>query len=102
MTFNSIPFVALHRASFLTLALTVVLAAAGCGGDDDSGGSGGGGGGGGAKTIALLLPETKTARYEAHDRPDFEAKVKQLCPDCELLYQNATQDATKQQTQAEA
>jgi D-xylose transport system substrate-binding protein len=97
MTFNSIPFVALKRASFLTLAVCVVLAVAGCGGDEGSGGGGGGG-----KTIALLLPETKTARYEAHDRPDFEAKVKQLCPDCELLYQNASQDATKQQTQAEA
>jgi D-xylose transport system substrate-binding protein len=92
----------LKRASFLTLAVAAVLVVSGCGGDDDSGSGGGGGGGGGGKTIALLLPETKTARYEAHDRPDFEAKVKQLCPDCEILYQNASQDATKQQTQAEA
>jgi D-xylose transport system substrate-binding protein len=86
------------RTSFLTLAVAVALVGAGCGGDDE----GSGGGGGSGKTIALLLPETKTARYEAHDRPDFAAKVKQLCPDCELLYQNASQDATKQQTQAEA
>jgi D-xylose transport system substrate-binding protein len=32
----------------------------------------------------------------------FEAKVKDLCPDCEILYSNADQDATKQQSQAEA
>ena len=57
---------------------------------------------GGGKTIALLLPETKTTRYEAHDRPEFEAKVKELCPDCKVDYANATQDATKQQQQAEA
>ncbi len=41
-------------------------------------------GGAGAK-IAYLLPETKTTRYETHDRPDFEAKVKQLCPNCQVL-----------------
>ena len=82
--------------------LATVLAAAilgsglaACGGDDD-------GGGGGGKQIALLLPETKTTRYEAHDRPAFEAEVKRLCPDCEVIYANASQDATKQQTQAEA
>jgi D-xylose transport system substrate-binding protein len=55
----------------------------------------------GAK-IALLLPESKTARYESHDRPIFEAKVKSLCSNCEILYSNADQDASKQQNQAEA
>jgi D-xylose transport system substrate-binding protein len=52
--------------------------------------------------VALLLPESKTARYESHDRPHFERKVKQLCPDCEIIYSNADQDAAKQQNQAEA
>ena len=55
-----------------------------------------------ALKIALLLPESKTARYESHDRPRFEAKVKALCPDCEIIYSNADQDAAKQQNQAEA
>ena len=32
--------------------------------------------------IALLLPESQTTRYEQHDRPLFEAKVKALCPTC--------------------
>ena len=52
--------------------------------------------------IALLLPETKTARYETADRPDFEAKMKELCPDCEIIYSNANQDANAQLSQAEA
>jgi D-xylose transport system substrate-binding protein len=62
----------------------------------------GGGGGGGGKKIALLLPESKTARYESQDRPLFEAKVKSLCSDCQIIYSNADQDAAKQQSQAEA
>ena len=55
-----------------------------------------------AAKIALLLPESKTARYESHDRPHFERKVKELCPTCEVIYSNADQDAAKQQNQAEA
>src|SRR2546421_2453581 len=74
------------------MLLALVLTAAGCGG----------GGGGGGKKIALLLPENHTPRYEAADRPDFEAKVKSLCSDCKILYSNATQDAAKQQNQADA
>ena len=74
-----------------------------CGDDDDSGsGDTAGGEAGGGGTIALLLPETQNARYETKDRPLFEAKVKELCPDCEVLYSNADQDAAKQQQQAEA
>ncbi len=57
---------------------------------------------GGAKKIALLLPETKTARYEAFDKPMFESAVKSSCPDCTVLYSNAAQDVAKQQQQAEA
>lgn len=81
----------------LTLAagalLVVVAVAAGCGGSDD--------GGGGSK-IALLLPENQTPRYESADRPYFEEKVEDICPDCEILYSNATEDASKQQSQVEA
>jgi D-xylose transport system substrate-binding protein len=65
-------------------------------------GGGGGGGGGGAKKIALLLPETKTTRYEAQDRPLFEAKVKALCSDCQIIYSNADQKPDQQQNQADA
>jgi D-xylose transport system substrate-binding protein len=52
--------------------------------------------------VALLLPETKTTRYESADRPDFEAKFKDLCPNCEIIYSNANQDANTQLSQAEA
>jgi D-xylose transport system substrate-binding protein len=78
---------------------------AACGGGNDSGGGGGdtgGGGGGGAKKIALLLPESKTTRYESKDRPLFTAAIKAACADCEIIYSNADQDAAKQQQQAEA
>jgi D-xylose transport system substrate-binding protein len=96
-----------------TLALVAALALAGavtaCGSDDNKSDSSGtpaaaSGGGGSEKSgkIALLLPETKTTRYEEQDRPRFEAKVKELCPKCEILYSNANQDASRQQQQAEA
>ncbi len=52
--------------------------------------------------IGLLLPESKTTRYETFDKPLIEAKLKELCPKCTLLYQNADQDSAKQQSQAEA
>jgi D-xylose transport system substrate-binding protein len=52
--------------------------------------------------IALLLPESKTTRYETADRPDFEAKMKELCPNCEIIYSNANQNADTQLSQAEA
>jgi D-xylose transport system substrate-binding protein len=52
--------------------------------------------------IGLLLPENKTARYESFDKPIIEAKTKELCPKCEVLYQNAQQDAAKQQAQADS
>ena len=45
---------------------------------------------------------TRPRATRAQDRPLFEAKVKELCPDCKILYSNADQDAAKQQQQAEA
>jgi D-xylose transport system substrate-binding protein len=95
----------LGTVAALSAAILFALGLAACGGDDDSSsssGGGGGGSGGGGKTIALLLPETKTTRYEEKDRPLFTQKVKELCPDCKVFYQNASQDPNKQQQQAEA
>lgn len=90
----------------VTIALlAVALAVTGCG-------KTGRGGGGGAKAgrestatgfkIGLLLPESKTTRYETFDRPLIQDRLGQLCPKCQVLYQNADQDAGKQQSQAEA
>jgi D-xylose transport system substrate-binding protein len=85
----------------LGIAVTAVaLSLAACGSDNKSA-SGSGSGSKGNK-IALLLPESKTTRYEALDRPLFTAALKTDCADCELIYSNADQDAAKQQTQAEA
>lgn len=55
-----------------------------------------------ALKIGLLLPETETARYETKDRPYFEAALKILCPNCELLYANANSDQATQQQQADS
>src|SRR4051812_19014493 len=92
-------FARVATAAVAVLALGGGIAA--CGSDDNnSSGSGstssGGGGGGKAAKIALLLPETKTARYESQDRPNFERKVKELCSNCEIVYSNADQDPAKQ------
>jgi D-xylose transport system substrate-binding protein len=100
-------FPKLHPRATAAVLLATALAAvaAGCGSDDDSSSDSGttsaAADAKGAK-IALLLPENKTARYENQDKPFFTAKVKELCPSCEIIYQNATQDAAKQQQQAEA
>jgi D-xylose transport system substrate-binding protein len=84
------------------LALLAVSGLAACGSSDKKSSSTGSSSGAKGKTIALLLPETKTTRYEAHDRPDFEAQIKRDCPSCKVIYANATQDPQKQQTQAES
>jgi D-xylose transport system substrate-binding protein len=84
--------------------LSIGLVAAGCGSSSNSNTGGGGTSSSNNKggTIALLLPETKTARYESQDKPHFEQKVKALCPNCKIIYSNADQDAAQQQQQAEA
>ncbi|GEB11693.1 substrate-binding domain-containing protein [Pimelobacter simplex] len=82
-----------RRIAALSAALFLgATALSACGANDSKSGSDG-------ATIALLLPETKTTRYEAHDRPLFEAKVKDLCSDCKVLYFNADQDEKKQAQQ---
>ncbi|SEG93634.1 simple sugar transport system substrate-binding protein/D-xylose transport system substrate-binding protein [Nonomuraea solani] len=50
--------------------------------------------------VAFLMPDLASTRYELQDKPLFEAKMKQLCPSCEVIYQNADSDAAKQQQQA--
>lgn len=100
----------LHRnvraTSVLAIMLALSLALAACSRQGDEGGGDAGGGGGGeeeeAFTIGLLLPESQTARYEAFDRPYFEEKIAAECPDCEVLYQNANQDAQEQLSQIES
>lgn len=50
-------------------------------------------------TVAFLMPDQASTRYEQHDFPGFKAEMAKLCPDCKVLYQNANADASQQQQQ---
>ena len=50
-------------------------------------------------TVAFLMPDQGSTRYEEHDHPGFVAEMKKLCPTCKVLYQNADADAARQQQQ---
>lgn len=52
--------------------------------------------------IGLLLPESKTARYEKFDRPYITNDIKAQCPKCEVVYNNANQDPNQQQQQVDS
>jgi D-xylose transport system substrate-binding protein len=96
---------ALSRIAIAATAATLTLALASCGSAKQSTGSSSGGGAsgsaGGAIKIGLLLPETKTTRYEQFDKPLIEQKIKAIAPNAQIDYYNANQDATTQQTQVD-
>jgi D-xylose transport system substrate-binding protein len=50
-------------------------------------------------TVAFLMPDQASTRYEEHDWPGFQAEMEKLCPDCQLIYQNANADVSLQQQQ---
>ncbi len=50
-------------------------------------------------TVAFLMPDQSSTRYEEHDHPGFVAEMQKLCPTCKVLYQNADGDAARQQQQ---
>ena len=79
-------------AVIAALAAVMSLSIAACGSDDDDGGGGGGGGdeGGGGGSVALLLPESKTARYESQDRPNFERKLEESVLTASIIYSTPT------------
>jgi D-xylose transport system substrate-binding protein len=64
-----------------------------------SGSASAGGASAGSAKVAFLMPDEASTRYEQHDRPGFVAEMKTLCPNCQVLYQNADADASKQQQQ---
>ncbi|MFD8973648.1 sugar ABC transporter substrate-binding protein [Streptomyces sp. NPDC059593] len=84
-----------RRAVIATAAVSMALSLAACGqaggGDSEDKGS--------STKIGLLLPENKTSRYEALDKPQFEKAVKAACSDCEIVYNNAVSDVVKQKQQ---
>ncbi|MBB4932179.1 D-xylose transport system substrate-binding protein [Lipingzhangella halophila] len=83
-------------------AAALALLAAGCGTTTTDSGSGGDASVEEGFNVGLLLPESKTARYEKFDKPYIEESLAELCENCELTYQNADQETAKQQDQAEA
>ncbi|NUR10723.1 MAG: sugar ABC transporter substrate-binding protein [Bradyrhizobium sp.] len=50
-------------------------------------------------TVAFLMPDQASTRYEQHDYPGFAAEMKKLCASCKVIYQNASADAARQQQQ---
>lgn len=70
--------------------LVAALLVAGCGGGSEDG-----------PKIAFLLPKESTL-YKSNHRSAFEKAVEEQCGDCEVLYSNAGNEASKQQSQAEA
>ncbi|MGI8434443.1 MAG: ABC transporter substrate-binding protein [Nocardioidaceae bacterium] len=95
----------LRPLTVLMAAATVVaMLAAGCsssskkttGGDGSTGKKAGGG------TVAFLLPENVTARWEGQDKPFFVAALKKYAPDAKVEVENALNDQSKQQAQAES
>ncbi|MFI6152091.1 sugar ABC transporter substrate-binding protein [Kitasatospora sp. NPDC051170] len=100
--------IGLRRVLAVTAVVSLGLGAASCGSAKQSSGGGSsgsanasGGAAVGAVRIGLLLPETKTTRYEQFDRPLIEKKIKELAPQAQIDYYNANQDATLQQTQVD-
>ncbi|MBV6702003.1 sugar ABC transporter substrate-binding protein [Kitasatospora aureofaciens] len=97
--------IGLRRVVAVTAVVSIGLGVASCGSAKQSTGgasaSGGSAAAVGAVKIGLLLPETKTTRYEQFDRPLIEKKIKELAPDAQIDYYNANQDATVQQTQVD-
>lgn len=50
-------------------------------------------------TVAFLMPDQASTRYEQHDFPGFKAAMAKDCPSCKVIYQNANADAQQQQQQ---
>src|SRR3954465_6767011 len=50
-------------------------------------------------TVAFLMPDQASTRYEEHDFPGFKAEMEKLCPTCKVIYQNADANVSRQQQQ---
>ena len=87
-----------RRVSLVVITgLMLGLVVAACGSSDDNGGGGDRGG-----TIAFCCPRPRPRATRPRTGRCSRPRVKELCPDCKVLYTNADQDAAKQQQQAEA
>ena len=78
---------------------SLALLASACGSQDSASTSSAAGDSSSTAKVAFLMPGTGSTRYELHDRPGFEKRLKELCPGCQPLYNNADGSADKQQQQ---
>jgi D-xylose transport system substrate-binding protein len=101
---NAVRTARLRSIWVAALSLLAATAIAACGSDNNdnasSGSTGSSSSGGKSGKVAFLMPDQASTRYELYDHPLFEKKLKQLCSGCQVLYQNANADASKQQQQA--
>jgi D-xylose transport system substrate-binding protein len=93
-----------RRVARATLALIAVLISLGACGRAPEGGAAGAARPSLAEgfAVGVLLPESKTARWEGFDRPLLEKHILAECPRCTVHYLNGQQDAARQQSQADA
>lgn len=87
-------------ARIITAAATTAVAAAALTGCAQGGAPAASGGDASSAKIAFLMPDIASTRYELFDKPLFEAKIKELCSGCSVIYSNANASAAKQQEQA--
>jgi D-xylose transport system substrate-binding protein len=93
----------MHKASKVAaLGFGLAILASACSSTPAGSGAPASAAAGGSGKVALLLPEKQTARYEAKDKPLFEAELKKVCPNVTLIYSNAGGSDADQQSQADA
>ncbi|GAA0356928.1 hypothetical protein GCM10009530_02650 [Microbispora corallina] len=81
-------------------AVSLVLVMAGCGPGEESGDPLGAVGSlREGFAIGVLLPDTRTERYDTEDRPAILKAVRALCPRCRVVYRNAEGDPGRQSRQ---
>jgi len=85
----------MNLSKFAVALLLMGLGAAACGGGTAGGDVTPG------KKIAFLVPDA-APRFETQDVPHFQAKVRSMCSDCQVVYRNAGGDAAVQRQQADA
>ena len=92
------------RLRLVALGVAALAAAQGLAGCSSQTGdqAASGGGGSASGTVGFLMPDLASTRYEQQDSPLFKARMKTLCPDCKVVYQNAAGDPAKQQQQADS
>jgi D-xylose transport system substrate-binding protein len=84
-------------------AAVFLLALTGCSAKNSPSASGGQGGGAHNQgRVAFMMPDLVTTRWDAEDKPVFEAEAKKVCPKCQVTYYNAKGDAGTQLSQVQA